>query len=309
MFNTIFRQTEYCLNQPNDVLNDEGLHGVIVAETKCDANQIRSYCEFWDSFLAVFTMLLGEVDESDFLDYGFALFLFVVFMFLVVILLANVLIAIVTDSYKVIQDEKAAIVFWTNRLDFVAEIDAISNGPWTKWLNSICFCFGAKQDTEKAEDRDVLSASFGKQFWKSIMEMYEEDVDEGHLSMVDYLAYTVLRVVAALFLIPCWFLLGLLTMGFLWPPQIREAIFTSAVFAHANDQAMEDDVRKRQVIHLQNEVYNLRGDLLQELAMDRTQVVQIKSQVAERKVEITTEMKQIKRLVTMLFERQPDFGT
>jgi hypothetical protein len=61
-------------------------------------------------------------------------------MFLVVILLANVLIAIVTDSYKVIQDQRAAIAFWTNRLDFVAEMDAIANGPWKQRIRSLFEC-------------------------------------------------------------------------------------------------------------------------------------------------------------------------
>ena len=53
--------------------------------------------------------------------------LYVVFSFLVIILLSNVLIAIVTDSYGVIENERAAMVFWSNRLDFVAEIDQIKN--------------------------------------------------------------------------------------------------------------------------------------------------------------------------------------
>ena len=113
MFNTVFRQTEYCKNQPNDSREFE----ILLA--RCDETQLRPYCEFWDSFLSVYTMLLGEVDETDFSSSGVATTLFFIFMFLVVILLANVLIAIVTDSYKVIQDQKAAIVFWTNRLDFV----------------------------------------------------------------------------------------------------------------------------------------------------------------------------------------------
>jgi hypothetical protein len=43
---------------------------------------------------------------------------------------------------------------------------------------------------------------------------------------------------------------------------------------------------------------------LQELAIDRTYLVQMKSLVAERKLEIQSEMKHIKRIVTMLFEQQ-----
>lgn len=300
MFNTIFRQTTYCLDQPND---KKSLTDIIEA-TKCDSNEVRSYCFFWDSFLSVYTMLLGEVDESDFIDYGVALALFVIFMFLVVILLANVLIAIVTDSYKVIQDQKAAIVFWTNRLDFVAEMDAIANIPRTPVFRR-CFC---NIGMETKDDVDLMNSSRGKQFWKQIMELYEEDVEEGVLS-IDFVAYSLLRVLAALFLIPAWLLLGLFSMGWYWPPQVREFIFTSTVFAHSNEQAKEDDLRKTQVTNLENEVSALKEDLLQELAMDRTQVVQIKSQVAERRQEIANEMKQIKKLVTLLFERQSQFAT
>ena len=71
-------------------------------------------------------MLLGEVDEADFDTSRFATFLYVVFVFVVVILLATVLIAIVTDSYSVIRNERAAIVFWSNRLDFIVEMAEVT---------------------------------------------------------------------------------------------------------------------------------------------------------------------------------------
>jgi hypothetical protein len=58
--------------------------------------------------------------------------LYVGYAFLVVILLSNVLIAIVTDSYEIIQNDRAAIVFWSNRLDFVAVMDAITYGINTR---------------------------------------------------------------------------------------------------------------------------------------------------------------------------------
>ena len=38
------------------------------------------------------------------------------FVFLVVILLSNVLIAIVTDSHSIVKNERAVMVFWSNRL-------------------------------------------------------------------------------------------------------------------------------------------------------------------------------------------------
>lgn len=248
-------------------------------------------------------MLLGEVDDTNFQDSGVATALFVIFMFLVVILLANVLIAIVTDSYKVIQDQRAAIVFWTNRLDFVAEMDGIANGPWRSRLRK-ALGFGKGGRTQAKGRQESV---FGKELWKQIMELFEDDIEEGVFSF-DFVVYTLLRVFAAAVVIPLWFTLGLITAGWLWPPQIREAVFTSTVFQHASDTERQNEMRKTQVIQLQQEVKSLNDELLQELALDRSQVVQLKSQVAERKVEINNEMRQIKRIVAVLFERQSSFA-
>ena len=217
-------------------------------------------------------------------------------MFLVVILLANVLIAIVTDSYKVIQDQRAAIVFWSNRLVFVAEMDAVANGPWKQVAKKM---FGLK--VVKASKQ--VDASFGRELWKRLMDLYEDDVDHGTFS-VEFICYTMLRVCTAIFIIPFWILVGLLSFGSLWPPQVRESIFTSKVLKHSSEAEKDDELRRTQLRVLQQEVHSLKDDLLQELAIDRTHVVQMKSLAAERKQEIQGEMKHIKRIVAMLFEQQ-----
>jgi hypothetical protein len=221
-------------------------------------------------------------------------------MFLCVILLANVLIAIITDSYKIIQDQKAAIVFWTNRLDFVAEMDAIANGPWKARFYKSLGC-GDASETRNISSRQ--QTVFGKESWKQIMDLFEDEIDASVFSL-EFLTYTFLRVMAAVFIIPLWFILGALTVGWLWPPQVREGIFTSSVLAHSSESEKEDELRITQVTKLEQEVVAFKEDMLQELAMDRTNVVQMKSQVAERKTEIANEMKHIKRLVTILFENQ-----
>ena len=69
-------------------------------------------------------MMMGEIgSESRYDGKLVAQILYVAYAVVVVILLSNVLIAIVTDSYEIIQNDRAAIVFWSNRLDFVAEMD------------------------------------------------------------------------------------------------------------------------------------------------------------------------------------------
>jgi len=220
-----------------------------------------------------------------------------------VILLANVLIAIVTDSYKVIQDQRAAIVFWTNRLDFVAEMDGIANGPWKSRMRKAFGCgSGNDQDVKSGYTETV----FGKELWKRIMDLFVDDIEEGVVSL-DFLAYTMMRLVAII-VIPLWLLLGVFTVGWLWPPQVREAIFTSTVFKHTTDSQRRDEQRKTQITSLQQDVKALNDDLMQEIALDRTQVLQLKSQMAEKKMEIANEVRNIKRIVAIIFERQ-SFGS
>lgn len=309
MFFTLFYRTEYCENNPNNfyTLNQPpGTHAMgessndfynatFVASLKCGSNPVLVWCDGWDSFLAVYTMLLGEVDETVFDNNTFAIVLFVIFMLLVVILLANVLIGIVTDSYKVIQDQRAAIVFWTNRLDFIAQMDAIANGPWKRRVRRF---FGLREVDPRTANANV---TFGEDIWKRLMDLFEGDLDESLLSL-EFVCYTLLRL-TAIVVIPCWIIAGAIVAGWLWPPQVRKKLFTSVVSKHSSETEKEEELRKTQVQRLKVEIGGLKDDLLQELAIDRTQVVQMKSSVAERKLEIQNEMKHIKRIVTMLFEQ------
>ena len=237
----------------------------------------------------------GNVDDKKFSDDAFALFLFVVFMFLVVILLANVLIAIITDSYKVIQDQRAAIVFWTNRLVFVAEMDAVANGPWQARFKKM-LGLSSTVTSRRAE------VSFGRETWKRLMDLFDDDMDDG-ASSLEFLCYTVLRF-CAVFIMLLWLFFGLVSAGSLWPPQVRENVFTSKVLKHSSEAERDDELRKTQIRNVKQEVQALKDEILQELAVDRTQVVQMKSLFAERKQEIQSEMKHIKRVLAMLFEQQ-----
>jgi hypothetical protein len=299
MFFTLFYMTEYCVDAPKftePAMSQYEYDPLFVQLLICEANPVRVWCTPWDSFLAVYTMLLGEVDENIFNGNTVAIVLFVFFMLLVVILLANVLIAIVTDSYKVIQDQRAAIVFWTNRLDFIAQMDAIANGPWKSRLRRT---FGMSEVDLRSSNVEV---TFGKELWKRLTDLFEDDLDESVLSF-EFFCYMILRLMAIV-VIPFWIVFGAIVAGWLWPPQIRERLFTSAVAKHSSESEKEEELRKTQVQRLKVEIGGLKVDLLQELAIDRTQVVQMKSAVAERKLEIQSEMKHIKRIVAMLFEQQ-----
>ena len=131
IFYTLFRQMgEYCpMGTSNGIPSiyvqfytnvtevcaaDDPTDCVDPAPKTCEPINDNPWCNFGTSFIRVYTMLLGEVDETDFGNNKWATFFFALFMFGVVIVLANVLIAIVTDSYSVIKNERAG------ELSFVA---------------------------------------------------------------------------------------------------------------------------------------------------------------------------------------------
>lgn len=111
------------------------------------------HCSFEGSLLKVYTMMMGEIgDETRYSTNLTAQILYVGYGFLVVILLSNVLIAIVTDSYEIIQNDRAAIVFWSNRLDFIAEMDAITYAIQRRVL-------GKKFDRDKGKAKALALTS------------------------------------------------------------------------------------------------------------------------------------------------------
>lgn len=280
MFLTVFQGTSHC--------QDSGNNSTETQWCEKEGEAYQAFCAWVPALLALYSMLLGEVDERMFEESTIAVWLFAGFMFLVVILLANVLIAIVTDSYKIVQDQRAAIVFWTNRLDKVAEMNAFANAVG---LGS-------------TEQNDAGAVNFsGKDFWKRLIDLFDEN-EEDYTWLELWMNVMPQRMVAAICIIPLWLVLGFFTAGWLWPPQVREFIFTSTVSRHSSDSEKEDELRKTQVVLLQKEVKQLSEVFAEELVIERTQVVQMKSQVDQKIIEIESELKSILRLMQMLFQQQ-----
>jgi len=226
-------------------------------------------------------------------------------MFLVVILLANVLIAIVTDSYGVIRNQRAQVVFWSSRLDFVAEIDLISTGPWITKLKNKLSCRGrdASLSLPKIGEDDnagVIKDTFGAGVWKHVIALYE-DQDLSVLSL-EFWCYLVFRC-AGVLLIMLWLASGIVSAGFLWPPQVREWLFVQRTAKQSKGDSLAEQ-RLYQMTELKAEVKKLQEEIKEEMAADRKEVDGMKTQMAQMKSEMTTEMKQIKEIMTMLYDLQ-----
>mmetsp|Transcript_7043 Transcript_7043/g.12336 ORF Transcript_7043/g.12336 Transcript_7043/m.12336 type:complete len:867 (+) Transcript_7043:91-2691(+) len=303
IFFTLFRQSDDCQYQQNATAyikdpvmvwncTDDATTGVqlqpcpLVVES-CEPEIEYPFCSFWHSFLKVFTMLLGEVDEEYFSDNVLATLFYALFMFACVIVLANVLIAIVTDSYGVIQNERAALVFWSNRLDFVAEMDVISNN----------FCRKGRGEARVFEAEDSIMG----ELWKKVMYLFDDDIDEHGVMSVEFIIYNICRVCVACIIIPLWIIIGFVTFGLLWPPQVREKLLTSSMTSRT-EKASAERTRLNQVSILKEDVSSFQEEMKADMEKGRDEMDMIKAVLGITKTDIHTEMNDVKTIVTELFE-------
>ena len=297
IFYTLFRQTEFCQYGENADsytvfpvrsmdcgTNDATNELECTTDVDCEPVNEDPYCNFRTSFFRVFTMLLGEVDEAYFRDNTLATFLYALFMFACVIVLANVLIAIVTDSYGVIQNERAALVFWSNRLDFVAEMDVISSN------------FARKGERGSSSEESATG-----ELWKKFMYLFDDEIDEHGIMSIESIVYIVLKVFAACVIIPLWIIFGLITFGMLWPPQVREKLLTSQT-ANLVEKDSAERTRLDQVSRLKEDVNSFQEEVRVDMEKGRDEIYIVKAVLDSTKTEIHDEMNNVKEIVTELFE-------
>jgi hypothetical protein len=318
MWYTLFLQSSECLGRivevvvnetipptaPNDdyYYYDDAL--LLEGPDDCDPQLEYPYCEgLWWSFLKTYTMFLGEYDSSLFRWDPMSAGLFLAFYFIEVIILVNILIAIITDLYGVVTNERAAIVFWSNRLAFLTDMDMITNGPWKK---AILDFFKIRDDRDDEEEetsllkRDKVDISWERILWKKLIECFDPDMEDG-MAMV---LYVPLRIFVSMFLIPFWLLLGILSAGWLWPPQIREGLFVQKVSVEDHGEVHEIQKRIEEVENLMRNLDTVKGGFVKDTMADRKDMIALKNQVKGIKKEMKKEMKKIKGILASLFEAQ-----
>ena len=227
------------------------------------------------------------------------------------------LIAIVTDSYEIIQNDRAAIVFWSNRLDFVAEMDAIVFGAQRRLS---CF-FPNKHNSSHAPgapthvqetasgtpdilggldttDRpDGQSRNIMRYGWAQVMQLFDETLYED-MDWLEAWVYNFFRIFSILFIIPFWFLMGVVTVGLLWPPQIREALFVQKETGISRAEIERRKLEK--LIGIQNDMKVLKQDITREMENDRDEMMRMRAEVEAVQTEVVADLQQVKELLSSL---------
>jgi len=282
------------------------------------------HCEFGDSFLKVYTMMMGEIGTETRYDQNLvAQILYIFYSFFIVILLSNVLIAIVTDSYEIVQNDRAAIVFWSNRLDFVSEMDSIASVVRKRIFcaqgytnNSNKTMAIVPDDTQDDQSHEIESLPSSTKFygngmgggtkewfreeWNSIMRLFEHDaygVTAQDTRPVDFWI-DCFKKTLALFVIPSWLILGFVTIGILWPPQVREWLFVQV--DSVASRAEIEHRKLEQLREIQHETKTLKDEIRMEMQNNQDEMFRTKAEVDAVQEEVLADLQQVNMLVSTL---------
>jgi len=217
----------------------------------CEDSADFVFCSFGTSMLELYNYLYGSVDYTYFntsrngveLDPSrqgnFAVGFYMVYMFLVAILFLNLLIAIIVDSYTIV-GQQAETSFWTQRMLFILDVNQMQ-----KFFNRISRIIGFKSKSSPSEDNcsdEMSSIDPFASYWKTILSCFHDKRLENQNGESASNYWTLLiRRCACIIIIPTWLLLGVVSAGYLWPPQVRVWLF----FPRA-----EKDKKKLQMIHV-----------------------------------------------------------
>lgn len=319
MFYFVYFRTDICILEEGEVASE------------CDF----PHCRFEYSLLKVYTMMMGEIgDETRYSTSLAAQILYVSYAFVVVILLSNVLIAIVTDSYEIIQNDRAAIVFWSNRLDFVAEMDAITYAVQRRLgkasigesptlmreqstrqsARNLVANMGIDREEgvpmngrgipESSEnDFDPFissyddSTEFFREAWHQVMLLFDANLYED-IDWIEIWVYNIFRIFSIFCVIPVWVALGAVTAGSLWPPQVREWIFVQKETEIS--RAELERQKLSQLMAIQTDLKALKQDIMREMANDRDEMIRMKAEVEAVQGEVYADLQQVKELMGSL---------
>ena len=102
-------------------------------------------------------------------------------------------------------------------------------------------------------------------------------------------------VLTSLFIIPLWCILGFVTVGLLWPPQIREMLFAQKEIvitrAELNRQKLD------QLKAIETDMKDIKVDIRDEMDNGRTLVQKLKADIEIVQGEIYVDLIQIKEIL------------
>ena len=91
---------------------------------------------------------------------------------------------------------------------------------------------GRRQLEDDPEPVEQASVTYNneddiRELWQSLIDIFDYSERKNALFIsFEFWMYTALRIVTAIVIIPMWIIFGILSAGWLWPPQVRERAYT-----------------------------------------------------------------------------------
>jgi len=292
-----------------------------VCSEACMKQSKFPHCDFQSSLMKVFTMMVGEI-EDIYQDKLVAQLLYLAFACLVVVLFSNILIAIVVESHSHIKNERAEILFWSNRLYFVSEMVAVTSVGRSLICQLKCLfcCFQANPYTEAATDEDQVPSNISnrihshdqanydeetgqnllREVWQELVLFVREDSVED-LTISEFLLSLFLRCLVCILLIPLWLLGGAISAGWLWPPQVREFLSAGTRLSSPSRSVPLNQIGS-EIHRLTQDVTEMSSKMKLDIDRVRKDFEDVNIDVEEFKKSCTADIIEIKEAMSILLE-------
>ena len=128
--------------------------------------------------------------------------------------------------------------------------------------------------------------------------LYDDiDLTPGNIEFWCYLCFQILAVI---FFIPVWLIAGIVTAGWMWPPQVREYLLVQ--HETAISRAELEHKKLEQLKKISTELKAFKTDLTREMQSDRDDMQRLKSEVEAVQSEVLSDLMQVKELMQTLLD-------
>lgn len=141
------------------------------------------------------------------------------------------------------------------------------------------------------------STEYFRSAWSQIMVLFDANLYDD-IDILESWVYNLFRIFSILFVIPLWVIAGLLTAGWLWPPQIREGLFVQKEVL-----ASRAEIERRKLEQLKDvqvDMKNLKNEIMREITNDREDVIRMKAEIDTIQGEVLADLQQVKDLLASL---------
>jgi hypothetical protein len=243
----------------------------------------RSLCSVREAYITLYLILIGvplidtmDNTENAGLSSG-SIALLAIFSGFFALILLNLVITIIVATSRLEWNAIGLLEFWERKLTFIYSTWNLASYEWynrvqvTSKKRNTAPAMKTKKTSMHSKTDDSFESTLGRMWDILVLSLLGGDRTRSDFWFVGSintsqspLAVWPLKMIASLIL-PLWFLAGLVTLGFFWPPQVRRWVFrppratnrckmTRIAMSHI-------DVMKEEILHVKAMNYVVENDI------------------------------------------------